>query len=144
MGACFAKRDDSLLLVDKGTSGAVLTFTYKRLNNCHMVKQTTFVGVMVDKTTNVSNLGQMAVHLRCVSSGRITIRFGGLCEIGARNASSLQAAMEEKLADLHLDIYFYISHFHISSHPFVIFVANMLVFCSLLFSRIFALLFCAE
>ena len=112
-------------------------FTPGYADTLHIVKQATFVGVMVDKTTDVSNLGQM----RCVSNGRITIRFGGLCEIGARNASSLQAAMEEKLADLHLDIYFYISHFRISSHPFVIFVANMLVFCSLLF---FALICCAE
>ena len=119
-------------------------FALVHADTLHIVKQATFLGVMVEETTDVSNLGQMAIHLRCVSNGRITTRFGGLCEIGARNAPSLQAAMEEKLADLHLDIYFYISYFRTSSHSFVIFVANILVFCSRLFIRIFALFFCAE
>lgn len=68
-----------------------------------IIQQATFVGVMVDETTDVSNLGQMAIHLRCVTNGTMTTRFGGLCEIGPRDAVSLQAAMEQKLTELHLD-----------------------------------------
>eukprot|EP00117_Sycon_ciliatum_P027376 scpid58849/ scgid22254/ len=78
-------------------------YTPVHAETLQIIQQATFVGVMVDETTDVSNLGQMAIHLRCVSNGRITTRFGGLCEIGPRNAVALQTAMEEKLRELNLD-----------------------------------------
>ena len=65
-----------------------------------MLEGASFIGVMVDETTDVSNLGQMAVHVRCVVDGRIVNRFAGVCEVAERDAVSIQQALEEKFESL--------------------------------------------
>ena len=57
---------------------------------------------MADETTDVSNTGQMVIHLRCVTSGTIRTVFGGLVSIAARDAESLTEALETKCAELSL------------------------------------------
>lgn len=78
-------------------------FSVVNAETLRLVQQASFVGVMVDETTDVSNLGQMVIHLRCVSAGSISTRLGGLCQIAQRDAPSLKVALEEKLAALNLD-----------------------------------------
>ena len=46
-----------------------------------IVAQSTFNAVLVDESTDVSNVTQMVVHLRCVSSGQFTVRFGGIAPL---------------------------------------------------------------
>ena len=68
-----------------------------------LINKATFIGVMVDDTTDISNISQMAFHLRCVCDGAIVNRFAGLCEVAERDALSLRRAMEDKFRALHID-----------------------------------------
>ena len=68
-----------------------------------LINKATFIGVMVDETTDISNIGQMAIHLHCVCDGAIVNRFAGLCEVAERDALSIQRAMEDKFRALHIN-----------------------------------------
>ena len=68
-----------------------------------LINKATFIGVMADETTDISNIGQMAIHLRCVCDGAIVNRFAGLYEVAERDALSIQRAMEDKFRALHID-----------------------------------------
>ena len=52
-------------------------------NNQALIERATFVGFIADETTDVSNIGQMVVRLRCVASGTIRTVFGGLVSVTA-------------------------------------------------------------
>ena len=62
-----------------------------------------FCSIMSDESTDVSNVSQLLVHLRCVREGTITTRIGGLAALGARDALSIKAALDEKFAGLGVD-----------------------------------------
>lgn len=68
-----------------------------------IVAHSTFNAVLVDESTDVSNVAQMVVHLRCVSSGQVTLRFGGIASLARKDANSIRAALERKAKDFDLD-----------------------------------------
>ena len=67
------------------------------------IAKASFCSVMSDESTDVSNVSQLLVHLRCVREGTITTRFGGLAALEARDALSIKAALDEKCAGLGVD-----------------------------------------
>lgn len=86
-------RDDML--------GALYSVAHERTKT--VIGKATFSSVLSDETTDVSNVGQLLVHLRCVTSGVITTRFGGLVAVGGRDAESIQHAIEGKCLELDVD-----------------------------------------
>lgn len=68
-----------------------------------ILSNATFCCIMSDESTDVSNIGQLVMHLRCVKDGVIHTRFGGLVALGERNAAAIQRAMEEKATEWEVD-----------------------------------------
>ena len=66
----------------------------------HMVAASTFHAVMVDESTDVSNLCQMVIHLRCVNAGRVATRYGGIIAVEEQHATALREALEAKDNDV--------------------------------------------
>ena len=51
--------------------------------------EATFSSVLSDETTGIGNKGQLVVHFRCMKSGIIRTRFGGVVEVIERNAAAI-------------------------------------------------------
>lgn len=60
----------------------------------------TFHAVKADESTDVSNLYQMVIHLRCVEAGHVTTRFGGIIAQEGQHATVLQEALDERENDI--------------------------------------------
>ena len=43
-----------------------------------LIQRASFVGIMVDETTDISNISQLGIHLCLVHKGTVTSRFGSL------------------------------------------------------------------
>ena len=63
------------------------------------IAKASFCSIMSDESTDVSNVSQLLVHLRCVREGTITTRFGGLATLEARDALLIKAALDENAPD---------------------------------------------
>lgn len=80
----------------------MLEALYSVVNNRtkQLVANATFSAVLADESTDITNISQLVVHLRCVTSGTVTTRFGGIVALGRKDADSVREAMEGKGADL--------------------------------------------
>ena len=56
-----------------------------------LIQASTYCGVLMDETTDVSNLGQLDMHLRLVHGGVISSRFGTVISLHERTAEAITA-----------------------------------------------------
>lgn len=64
-----------------------------------LITESSFYGVLMDETTDVSNLGQLDLHLRLVKDGVISSRFGNLISLSERTADVLIARVKDWCAE---------------------------------------------
>ena len=60
-----------------------------------LLKQSTFVGLSADETTDVSNITQLDLHLRLMVEGRMASRFGAIEAVTNTTAETLSNGISQ-------------------------------------------------